>query len=53
MQERKTYIISYDLQETVDYSNLYAAIKTAEGWWHYLESFWIIVSNNDLIYLEK
>ena len=46
----KTYLISYDLQKAADYTNLYDSIKTAEGWWHYLESLWIITSKLELNY---
>lgn len=46
----KTYLISYDLQKNADYTKLYEAIKTADGWWHYLESFWIISSSKTLDY---
>lgn len=36
-------IITYDLRgETKDYTGLIAAIKEEHGWWHYLESFWLL-----------
>lgn len=36
-------IISYDLKsDSSKYEKLYESIKQAEGWWHYLDSFWII-----------
>lgn len=38
-----TIIISYDLNNhSKRYDELYATIKEADGWWHYLDSFWII-----------
>ena len=46
----KTYLISYDLHKGNDYSNLYEIIKSADGWWHYLESFWIISSSEGIEY---
>lgn len=40
------YVVSYDLKAPGrDYSNLYEAIKRGAKWWHYLESTWIIVTN--------
>jgi hypothetical protein len=45
----KTYLIGYDLNRprgTNDYPDLIAAIKrAADGWWHSLDSTWIIKSN--------
>ena len=36
-------LISYDLSKPDrDYKGLYGAIKKASGWWHYLESTWLI-----------
>ena len=46
----KTFLISYDLQKSADYTNLYDLLKSADGWWHYLESFWIITSRFELSY---
>lgn len=42
----KTYIIGYDLnREGQDYDALIDKIKsTANGWWHHLDSTWIIKS---------
>ena len=40
------YIVSYDLKTPGrDYESLYEAIKGYSGWWHYLESTWIIKSD--------
>lgn len=40
----KTYLISYDLHNPGrDYTPLHDAIKAlADGWWHHLESVWLI-----------
>ncbi len=47
----RTLIISYDLKsKDADYSSLYETIKSATNWCHYLESFWIIISSNDVEY---
>ena len=44
-----TLIISYDLNnKSKQYESLYEAIKSAKGWWHYLESFWIIITEKDV-----
>lgn len=48
------FIISYDLKaKNADYTSLYETIKSADGWWHYLESFWIIISEFDLKYWKE
>ena len=37
------YLITYDLrQPDRDYQGLYQQIKDSPGWWHYLESSWLI-----------
>jgi hypothetical protein len=42
-----TYIISYDLNSPgQNYSDLYAKIKSYGGWWHHLDSTWLVVSNS-------
>ena len=39
-------LINYDLKKPgQDYTALYNAIKGAPSWWHYLESTWIIRTN--------
>ena len=36
-------LVSYDLKVPGrDYTTLYDTIKSAPGWWHYLESTWVI-----------
>ncbi|MDY3722542.1 MAG: hypothetical protein SOZ96_08115 [Treponema sp.] len=45
----KTFLITYDLKsKDKDYNSLYENIKTAENWWHYLESVWIITTTESL-----
>ena len=40
------YCISYDLKVPGrDYTALFNAIKQSELWWHYLDSTWIISTN--------
>ena len=40
------YSINYDLKVPGrDYSGLYEAIKATGRWWHYLDSTWIVVTN--------
>lgn len=39
-------LVSYDLKKPDrDYNPLYSLLKTAPSWWHYLESTWIIRTN--------
>jgi hypothetical protein len=42
------YIIGYDLNRPgQDYSDLFDAIKShANGWWHHLDSTWLIKSSS-------
>ncbi len=40
------YLITYDLKKPGrDYNSLYETIKSATSWWHYLESTWIVQTN--------
>lgn len=42
----KAYTINYDLKApNRDYEGLYESIKGSPKWWHYLESTWIIMTN--------
>jgi hypothetical protein len=44
-------IISYDLKgNNKDYNGLINAIKEEHGWWHYLDSFWLVKSNKSVEY---
>jgi len=40
----KVYLVTYDLKGNRDYTELYNALKASSGWWHYLESSWLIKS---------
>lgn len=40
-----TLLITYELKAARDYSGLYDTIKAANGWWHYLDSTWLIKTN--------
>ena len=43
----KVYSITYDLKKPgQDYSGLYNAIKSYAGWWHYLESTWMVATDD-------
>lgn len=43
------YLISYDLKVPGrNYDSLYETIKSATRWWHYLESTWIIKTNDPI-----
>jgi hypothetical protein len=42
----KTYLVGYDLRAGQNYTSLIQAIKKAgSGWWHYLDSTWLITAN--------
>lgn len=42
----KAFSITYDLKAPGrNYEELYEAIKASGKWWHFLESTWIVVSN--------
>lgn len=42
----KAYSITYDLKNPGrDYKKLYEAIKASGKWWHYLESTWLVVTD--------
>ena len=43
------YLISYDLKApNRNYDDLYAILKTADSWWHYLESTWLIYTSDGI-----
>ncbi len=45
------YLITYDLKSPgKDYNTLYDTIKSSSYWWHYLESTWIIQTNQPIEY---
>ena len=40
------YVVSYDLRKPGrDYKGLSEALQSSPGWWHYLESTWLIVTS--------
>ncbi|MCP4360700.1 MAG: hypothetical protein GY796_22050 [Chloroflexi bacterium] len=40
------YSIHYDLKRPgQNYNDLYEAIKSCGGWWHYLDSTWLVDTN--------
>lgn len=42
----KAFSINYDLSKPGrNYSGLYEAIKSFGSWWHYLDSTWIVITN--------
>ena len=39
-------LVTYDLKKPgKDYTALYNVLKTAPSWWHYLESTWLLHTN--------
>ena len=43
------YMVSYDLNTPgKDYSRLFEVLKSSEGWWHYLESTWILYTRKSV-----
>ena len=39
------YLVSYDLKQPGrNYTQLYQALQSAAGWWHYLGSTWLLAS---------
>ena len=43
------YLITYDLKKPgQDYESIYNIIKSANKWWHYLESTWLIKTNDSV-----
>jgi hypothetical protein len=46
----RTYLIGYDLDKPEqDYSELINAIKEFDGWWHHLDSTWIIKTDDTAV----
>lgn len=46
---KKAYLISYDLNApNKNYKKLYEAIKNIGTWWHYLDSTWIVSSDESI-----
>jgi len=43
-------LVSYDLKVPGrDYAKLYETLKSAGGWWHYLESTWILSTTDSVV----
>lgn len=43
-----TFLIGYDLNKpSQEYSDLISAIKSIGGWWHHLDSTWIVKSDKN------
>lgn len=41
-------LITYDLKKPgQEYNALYNTIKSADSWWHYIESIWLIKTSYD------
>lgn len=44
---QKQYLVTYDLKTPGwNYTGFYNALKNIGPWWHYLDSVWIIKTNN-------
>jgi len=44
----RAFSINYDLKAPGrNYNDLYDAIKATGKWWHYLDSTWIVITNED------
>ena len=42
------YVVSYDLRKPgKDYKGLSEELQRSPGWWHYLESTWLIVTSDN------
>ena len=46
----KIYLISYDLNKSgQNYNSLYETIENIGGWWHCLDSTWIVKTNQTAV----
>lgn len=46
------YMVSYDLNKSgQDYKGLYEELKNSPVWWHYLDSTWLIKTNETVVQL--
>jgi len=42
-----TFAITYDLHQPVqDYDDLHDTLESYDGWWHCLESIWLVVTED-------
>ena len=48
-------LITYDLNKPgKDYDSLYLVIKsTSKAWWHYLDSTWLVATQEDVGYWQR
>lgn len=45
------YLVTYDLKKPgKDYVSLHNTLKTATSWWHYIDSTWIIKTEQPVEY---
>lgn len=43
----KVLLVTYDLKQPKEkYTDLYAVLQTAPYWWHYLESTWLLATDD-------
>jgi len=43
------YLVSYDLNKPgQEYKELYKELKNSNNWWHYLDSTWLIVTEESI-----
>lgn len=43
------YLVSYDLKVPGrDYAKLYEVLKSSTSWWHYLESTWLLYTEENM-----
>lgn len=40
----KTYVVSYELRKKKNYIGLYEQLKASSGWWHYIDSTWLVAT---------
>lgn len=45
---RKAYLVTYDHKgPATQYASLFETLKSFPGWWHYIDSTWIVVADSD------
>jgi hypothetical protein len=45
-KKMKIFLISYRLNPCKNYDSLFVKLKSFSRWWHYLETTWIVISDN-------
>lgn len=55
MPDRRVLLVSYDLKgaPAESYEALFEALKANPGWWHYLESTWLLVTDRTSVQLAE